>query len=55
MHEVALTRTIANLMVQVRQLDGGDQSDPTQTRALYSELQDLQRKLATLREEMAGR
>ena len=54
-HEVALTRTISTLMVQVRQLDGGDQNDPTQTRALYTELQDLQRKLATLREEMAGR
>lgn len=54
-HEVALTRTIANLMVQVRQLDAGEQRDPEQTRSLYAELQGLQRQLATLREEMAGR
>src|SRR5690606_14516685 len=54
-HEVALTRSIANLMVQVRQLDSGGAGEPAQTRALYAELQGLQRQLATLREEMAGR
>jgi DNA primase len=54
-HEVALTRSISNLMVRVRQIDtgGGDGSDDT--RDLYAELQALQRRLATLRETTAGR
>lgn len=54
-HEVALTRSISNLMVQVRQLDSADLSSSGQSRELYSELQDLQRQLATLRETTAGR
>lgn len=54
-HEVSLTRSISNLMVQVRQQDSAGPGEADQTRELYSELQDLQRKLATLREEMAGR
>ncbi|MGA8046660.1 MAG: DNA primase [Dermatophilaceae bacterium] len=55
LHEVALTRSISDLMVQVRQLDTGGQADPTATRGLYQQLQDLQRRLATLRETAAGR
>lgn len=55
LHEVALTRSISDLMVQVRQLDTGGQADPVATRGLYQQLQDLQRRLATLRETTAGR
>lgn len=54
-HEVALTRSISNLMVKVRQRDSGDPAEADQSRELYTELQDLQRQLATLREMMAGR
>ena len=54
-HEVALTRSISDLMVRVRQVDTGGVEDPEQTRDLYAELQTLQRRLATLRESMAGR
>lgn len=54
-HEVSLTRSIANLMVQVRQRDSAGTEQPEQTRELYAQLQDLQRKLASLREELAGR
>jgi len=54
-HEVALTRSISDLMVRVRQADTGGGNDPDETRDLYSELQDLQRRLATLREATAGR
>ena len=55
LHEVALTRSISDLMVQVRQLDTGVQGEPASTRALYQQLQELQRRLANLRETMAGR
>ena len=54
-HEVALTRSISDLMVRVRQVDTGGAQDPDGSRELYAELQDLQRRLATLRESMAGR
>ncbi|MDO5503710.1 MAG: DNA primase [Actinomycetia bacterium] len=54
-HEVALTRSISSLMVQVRQLDTATPGEAGETRALYAELQTLQRRLATLRESMAGR
>jgi DNA primase len=54
-HEVALTRSISDLMVRVRQVDTGGDNDSDASRDLYAELQDLQRKLATLRESMAGR
>jgi hypothetical protein len=52
---VALTRSIQDLMVQVRQLDTGGQGDPASTRELYQRLQDLQVRLADLRETTAGR
>lgn len=55
LHEVALTRSIQDLMVQVRQLDTGGQGDPASTRELYQRLQDLQVRLADLRETTAGR
>ncbi|MCA1783124.1 MAG: DNA primase [Dermatophilaceae bacterium] len=54
-HEVALTRSISDLMVRVRQVDTGGENDPDETRELYAELQALQRTLATLRETTAGR
>jgi DNA primase len=54
-HEVALTRSISDLMVRVRQVDTGADNDPDETRDLYSELQELQRRLANLRETTAGR
>ena len=54
-HEVALTRSISDLMVRVRQVDTGGAQDDAASRELYAELQGLQRRLATLRESMAGR
>ncbi|NLE11718.1 MAG: hypothetical protein GX630_09430, partial [Actinobacteria bacterium] len=53
--EISLTRSISDLMVEVRQLDSADAGTPGQSRALYAELQELQRRLASLRETMAGR
>jgi len=49
--EVALTRQIADAMSAMRRMATDPHTDPTQARALSSELQDLQRELARLRDK----
>jgi DNA primase len=48
--EVSLTRRIADAMSAMRRMGTDSHSDPVAARALSSELQDLQRELATLRD-----
>ena len=47
--EVALTRRIADAMSAMRRMAADPHSDPAKARALSSDLQNLQRELATLR------
>jgi DNA primase len=49
--EVALTRQIADAMSAMRRMATDPHTDPTRARALSSELQDLQRELARLRDK----
>lgn len=48
--EVSLTRRIADAMSAMRRMATDSHSDPAAARTLSSELQDLQRELATLRD-----
>jgi DNA primase len=49
-HEVSLTRRIADAMSAMRRMAADPHADPAQARALSTELQDLQRELARLRD-----
>jgi len=49
-HEVTLTRRIADAMSAMRRLAADPHADPGQARTLGTELQDLQRELAQLRD-----
>lgn len=50
---VALTRRIADAMSEMRRLDHAETPDPARSRALATELQALQRELATIKEGMS--
>ncbi|QGN56991.1 DNA primase [Nostocoides sp. HKS02] len=49
-HEVSLTRRIADAMSAMRRMATDPHTDPSRARSLSSELQDLQRELAQLRD-----
>lgn len=49
--EVSLTRRIADAMSAMRRMATDPHTDPAQARTLSSELQELQRELATLRDQ----
>lgn len=49
--EVSLTRRIADAMSAMRRMATDPHTDPAQARTLSGELQDLQRELATLRDQ----
>jgi DNA primase len=49
--EVSLTRRIADAMSAMRRMATDPHTDPSQARTLSSELQELQRELATLRDQ----
>ena len=51
--EISLTRKIADAMSAMRRMAADPHTDPAQSRALGSELQNLQRELASLRERVS--
>ncbi len=50
---ISLTRRVADLMSEMRRLDHAETPDPGRSRELATELQDLQRQLARIKEGMA--
>ena len=50
---IALTRQIADAMSEMRRLDHAQEPDPDRSRVLATELQELQRQLARIKEGMS--
>ena len=50
---VSLTRRVADAMSEMRRLDHAQEADPERSRVLATELQDLQRQLARIKEGMS--
>jgi DNA primase len=50
---ISLTRRVADSMSEMRRLDHAETPDPDRSRALATELQELQRQLAKIKEGMA--
>jgi DNA primase len=50
---VSLTRRVADAMSEMRRLDHAQEPDPERSRALATQLQELQRQLARIKEGMS--
>ncbi len=50
---ISLTRRVADAMSEMRRLDHAQEPDPERSRELATELQELQRQLARIKEGMS--